>query len=248
MEQTAITDRSLKQGWASLLFIVLDKDSQLPKWLPETHVRFSLETYGVEQAIGAIKLRVQEVGGVVERPSAVTIAKRLKEEATLRSDQERLFRDQTWVQSTAKSAVETLMKSLMAEGEKLSSEAGLKIECGYEPFYAGFRAVMRYGRVTLAADWFQRYTNVIEDVRLECTEYNARIHLQRERMMMLREPSTIRKKTYKPILNLARKLQWTEGDKPGHLSNEEVVRRIVEQLLDLIDRLNRGKISTPDWP
>ncbi len=68
-------------------------------------------------------------------------------------------------------------------------------------------------------------------------------------MMMLREPSTIRKKTYKPVLNLARELQWTEGDKPDHmLSNEEVVRRIIEQLLDLIDRLNRGKISTPDWP
>jgi hypothetical protein len=194
-------------------------------------------------------LRVQEMGGVVERPSPVAIAKRLKEDAALRDDQERLFRDQTWVQGTARPSVEALIRSLMSEGEKLGTEAGLKIECGYEPYYSGFRAVLRYGRVTLDVLWNQHYTNVIDRVRLECTEYNARIHLQRERMTMIREPSTIRKKSYKPVLSLARELRWTEGDKSSQtFSNEEVVRRIIDQLLDLIDRLNRGKISRPDWP
>jgi hypothetical protein len=54
VEQTAITDRCLKDGWASLLFIVLDQTNPLPNWLPATHVRFNFETYGIEQAIGAI--------------------------------------------------------------------------------------------------------------------------------------------------------------------------------------------------
>jgi hypothetical protein len=249
VEQTAITDRCLKQGWTSLLFVVLDKSSRLPKWLPETYVRFSLETYGVEQAVGAIKLRVQEMGGLVEKPSPVVVAKRIKEEAELRADQDRLFRDQTWVQRTAKQSVEALMQSLMMEAEKLNAEAGLQINFGYEPHYAGFRAVMRYGRVTLEVLWNQHYVNVIDEVLLECREYNALVPLQRERRMMFREPDTIRVKTYKPVLNLARELKWSEAEKPSQmLSNEEVIRRIVEQFLDLIDRLNRGKISRPDWP
>jgi hypothetical protein len=62
VEQMAITDRCLKQGWQSLLFVQLDSTSALPKWLPETHIRFSWEAYGAEQLIGAVKLRVQERG------------------------------------------------------------------------------------------------------------------------------------------------------------------------------------------
>lgn len=41
-----------------LFFIVLDLMTLLPKWLPEYHVRYNWEDFGVEQAVGAIKLRV----------------------------------------------------------------------------------------------------------------------------------------------------------------------------------------------
>jgi len=189
------------------------------------------------------------MGGVVEKPSPVVIAKRLREEAALRADQEKLFRDQAWIQGAAKKSIEALMQCLMSEAEKLKTEAELQINFGYEPHYAGFRAVMRYGWVTLEVLWNQHYINVIDEVRLECKEYNAIVPLDRERRMMFREPDVIRRKSYKPVLNLARELRWLEGDKPSQmLSNEEVIGRIVDQFLDLIDRLNRGKISRPDWP
>jgi hypothetical protein len=45
VEQMAITDRCLKQGWQSLLFVQLDSSSPLPNWLPETHIRFSWAAY-----------------------------------------------------------------------------------------------------------------------------------------------------------------------------------------------------------
>jgi hypothetical protein len=64
----------LHQSWlgrfVSLLeFVVLDATEPLPLWLPDTRVRFNLEMYGVEQAIGAIKRRVEETGGVLQKPS-----------------------------------------------------------------------------------------------------------------------------------------------------------------------------------
>jgi hypothetical protein len=48
-----------------LFFIVLDKTSTLPIWLPGNYVRFNYADFGVEQAVGAIKARVQENGGVL---------------------------------------------------------------------------------------------------------------------------------------------------------------------------------------
>jgi hypothetical protein len=67
VEQTAIEESCLNNGWHRLFFIVLDKTSTLPIWLPLTHVRFNYADFGLEQAVGAIKARVQESGGVLDR-------------------------------------------------------------------------------------------------------------------------------------------------------------------------------------
>lgn len=65
VEQTAITERCLQTGWDSLMFVELDETSARPTWLPNTHVRFALKAYGLEQLAGAVKARVQEHGGKV---------------------------------------------------------------------------------------------------------------------------------------------------------------------------------------
>ena len=247
VEQTAITDRCLKRGWDSLLFVVLDRTKPLPKWLPEGRIRFNFEDYGMEQAVGAVKLRTQELGGVLEKPSPVAIAKKLKEDAELRADQEKLFRDTTWAQGTARPVFENLMQLLMTEVEKIKAGSSLALESGYEQHMAGFRAVIRYGSVTLEVWWKQYHLNVIDDVPLACAAYNTRLYLQRDRKMMLREPQSIGGRKYYAVLNYARELRWIDKQKPKQLmSNEEVVDKVVEQLLALVDRADRGQIPRPD--
>jgi hypothetical protein len=248
VEQTAITDRALKQGWDSLLFVMLDSTSPVPKWLPDTRIRFNMETYGIEQAVGAIKFRVEQMGGQISKPSPIARAKRVKEELSLKEDRDRLFRDQSWIQETVKPSVEALMKNLDDEAQRITDKTGLRVECGYEPCFAGFRGVLRYGRVTLQVLWFQEYVNIIDDVKLELTEYNGRVHLQRERMIYVREPSVMSRRAYRPALNLGRELRWSDDKKPGQLlSNDEVVREIIEQLLGLVDRLHKGKVPPYDY-
>ena len=65
VEQVAIQDRCLKDGFKSLFFMTLDKTSRAPDWLPHTHIRFNYVDFGLEQAAGAIKARVQESGGTI---------------------------------------------------------------------------------------------------------------------------------------------------------------------------------------
>jgi len=47
----------------------------------KTHIRFSYADFGLEQAVGAIKMRVQECGGVFAPPTAITRAVLIQEEA-----------------------------------------------------------------------------------------------------------------------------------------------------------------------
>src|SRR5690349_15489334 len=98
IEETAITDRCLKKGWQSLLFVQLDDESAIPQWLPHTHIRFKLKDYGVDEAVGAVKLRVQEQGGIIEQPDALARAKRVQHEAEFLAERTRLFGDRQWIE------------------------------------------------------------------------------------------------------------------------------------------------------
>ena len=71
------------------------------------------------------------MGGEISKPSPMARAKRVKEELSINEDRDRLFRDQRWIQETAKPAVEALMKSLGEEAQKIADETGLRFEYGY---------------------------------------------------------------------------------------------------------------------
>ena len=97
--------------------------------------------------------------------------------------------------------------------------------------------------MTFEVWWKQFYTNVIDDVKLDCTEYNSRVYLERERMLRLREPMSVGQKSYHADLNMARELRWVDDKKPEQLlSNDEIVQRCMDQLLELVDRKNRGEL------
>jgi hypothetical protein len=90
VEETAIKDRFLQEGWDWLLFVVLDDGSTPPVWLPRTHIRLNYAQYG-EALIGAIKLRAQELGVQVKTESVLERAKRLERDSQARMERTRLL-------------------------------------------------------------------------------------------------------------------------------------------------------------
>jgi len=73
IEETAVKDACFNGNWKRLFFIALDRTSVLPEWLPEYHVRYNWEDFGLDQAVGAIKARVIDNGG---QPAPLTPRKR----------------------------------------------------------------------------------------------------------------------------------------------------------------------------
>jgi hypothetical protein len=243
VELSAIQDSCLKTRFQSLVFAQLDKDDQKPLWLPDTHIRCVLGDFTLDQLVGAIKLRVQERGGQVVKASPLELAKRLRAEELLRQDERKFFRDDPFIKETAAEVVDELMKELIAQVEGIKVEVGSQWTCGYESEGAGVRGVLRYGRVGLEVWWRQIYTNVMEDVALECTEYNGALVLRSENRVPYYEPQKLGQKKYYPTLNMGREMRWIEKSKPEQLtSNGDVVEKVIEQFLSLVDRVDRGKI------
>ena len=116
VEQTAIKDRALAEGWEFLLFLALDKVSVVPKWLPETRIRLSLPDYGIDQAIGAIKTRVEQLGGVFRKRDAISLAKQAADRAAKRQDADRILA------SSGYAAAQEECRTLFAEVARLSTQ------------------------------------------------------------------------------------------------------------------------------
>jgi len=90
IEETAIKERALEDGWEFLIVIALDS-SKLPPWLPKTKIWFEIERYGARAAAAAIDARVQEAGGEPREESPQETAARLASAAKMRAEREQFL-------------------------------------------------------------------------------------------------------------------------------------------------------------
>ncbi len=184
VEQQAISDRFLKEGPDFLFFLMVDSKSDPPPWLPEQRIRFSLEDFGIEQAIGAIKLRVRELGGHFRKESVTESAIRVEEKAAFNLETSKLVRSDEGVRQATESAM-----SVFNEIERLTNEAsnaapGLHLEVAKDKRSIGIRSPS----ASISIVWRNRYTNVLEKSELIVALYRCKIILPGENRYYIEDP------------------------------------------------------------
>lgn len=243
VEATAIKESCLDRGWDGLFFFMVDPASAPPKWLPRTHVRFNYGDFSLEQAVGAIKLRVQEQGGKIAPMTPLKRAELLKADELYRHDQSNL-RSLQGIEIIHRKVI-----GLFAEIEKQCAEVNMQghIEIEYET--TGDQAcILRHESVGMIIRWHQRYSNSLDDSGLTIDEYNGRLIFNRElgRVMQLRRPDCIRNTIYEPELSRSRELGWKEsGSSTTFLSTRTLAEKCVLQLMDLIERAANRDLENP---
>ncbi|MGK7312694.1 MAG: hypothetical protein ACN0LA_10705, partial [Candidatus Longimicrobiales bacterium M2_2A_002] len=156
IEETAIKERALEDGWDFLLVISLD-GADPPKWLPRTKLWYGFERFGIEAAIGAIDAKIQEVGGVPKEESARERAQRLRSE----SQREARIRETLGSQEGVNLAVAELRKMadhLTAEAKAIA-DGGTPIEfvrVDQRVFY------VRTPRRSVTFGWSQQFANSLK--------------------------------------------------------------------------------------
>ncbi len=242
VEQTAITERCLKHGWDSLFFVKLDNSSTPPKWLPRTHVRLNFADFGIEQAVGAIKARVQELGGKITPVNAVTRAKLVQAEAEYLAERADLFRSLPWIRENVNPAVREICSEIERLCRRVAAEIGVNVTAAA----GNSSCVMTDGKVSVAAGWVQPWSNVIDEkVHFAAREFRGRVLLPGQRgWYAFGKPQLLGETRFCPELSRVRELRWVEGEKPAALMTAaEVADRCVRLFLDLHARANRGEID-----
>jgi hypothetical protein len=210
LEESAIKDGCLARGWSTLMFVQLDEMSKQPRWLPTTHVRFAFERYGIDELVGAIKLRVQEHGGTIEKPDAASRAKRVHREADFLAERARLFGDRAWIEGTLHASIRAIVRSAVdlvnAHGKTMQPQIRTEARTVDAK---DFHCVMTDERVSVAAGWKQGIFR--EEAYLFVREFSGSVMVSHGGIIS--RPELLKEQKFVVELNANRELVWREVGK-----------------------------------
>jgi hypothetical protein len=230
IEKIAIEDRFLDQGPGFLFFVMLSSKSTPPKWVPETRIRFDIESYGVDQAAGAIRLRVEQLGGETRKESMAERAERTARATEFANETERMWRQDSGVNAATQSAKD-FIDALLAFAQDASAAApSLGIQCAAKNLRVGIRA---QGGSALAG-FRCSYTNSLDDAVLYVQFFRDQIILPGEnKHYVFEEPKATTEYEYSPARTMALGWCWERG-KGQVFSSRELAEQVMSELLDRI--------------
>lgn len=148
VEETAIKNRGLDEGWDFILLIRLDK-SPIPKWLPKTRIWLGFDKYGIDGAASAIEALVQQSGGDVRTETVVDYAGRIARAINFEGERVTWYSSERGIAaatSEAKVALEELAK-LATQIQEKHDALGLGVEQTPDS------VVIRCGGYSLVIGW-----------------------------------------------------------------------------------------------
>lgn len=131
IEETAIRNRAFEEGYEFVLFIPLDDQPSVPKWLPRTQLWIGLERWGVSGAASVIDARFQELGGLPRQETIEHRAARLEKAVNFSLFRDRYLSTEAGVRN-AKVAFDELTKQIEARLPGIQASApslGVSIKC-----------------------------------------------------------------------------------------------------------------------
>jgi len=244
VEAAAIKDSCLANSFENIFLFAVEPADPMPVWLPQTHVRFNYGDFTIEDAVGAIKARVLEMGGHYH---PMTAARRA---AIFAADEE--FRRQKAEMSSACGMtaifekVRELFNEIRSQCEQVNALGHLAIRSGFqiEQRSAIQTISLTDDRVGIIVTWEQSYSNTLEKSGLLVTEFAGGLILPDEygKRMYFRDPQKLKATRYKPNLSPALEYGWSPERTNEFASSTSLAELILIQLMELVDRNNRGEI------
>lgn len=167
VESDAIRNRAHEEGYDFTLWVMLDKSSALPKWMPKRQLWYGLERFGVDGAVNAIEMRVQEVGGDTQpltfEQKAARISRNVHDDA-----ERKRFLDSDAGVSAAQSEIETLHAELTQRCEAVKA-SGMTAKIRTKHHSVGVTC----HKLGLGVDWKLTYSNTLDKSSLEVTLWDG---------------------------------------------------------------------------
>lgn len=91
IEDTAIRNRSLTEGYDFTLFVKLDQNSEMPRWIPKVRIYADYGRWGSKGVAAIIESRIQELGGNGSPETIDDLAARMKRQVQLEQKRQYYF-------------------------------------------------------------------------------------------------------------------------------------------------------------
>lgn len=227
LEVRGIQDRGMETRWESVILIKLDETSA-PAWFPSRNIWLDLDRYPISEAVGAIRLRAEELGASarIETPSEY-----LARLARRRDDQG--ARDQRLKSVQGVADVATEVKRLTADLRRTideSAEALAKVGPFMPQESDGITIATRAGSVIV--HWRLAYSNTLSEAGLYVSLHDG--YVSAGGHTPAREPQMLSDISYQPFLDQAWTWCWRPDDGSSPLSTDELRDLILRSLFDVI--------------
>jgi hypothetical protein len=170
VEKTAIEEYALEHGWEHLMFVRLKGDEPVPKWVPKPHLYLNLTTFALPDLVGAIKLRLAELG-VETKP--VTPAERAAAQERRRAFDAETTQLLNSMPNDFESAVSDLVEAIKSEAATVATQTGWRVGAGPGAVVGGFVVTTQGQAVQLVS--LRKYANTVDDACLELREFDVEI-------------------------------------------------------------------------
>lgn len=243
VEEQAIVDSCLHNQYRSIFLYVVEKTNILPKWLPENYVYFSAIHYPIEEAIGAIKARVEERGGEYKPLTPLKKAELIRAEEHYRFAKSAMGSSEGLAKTFT--TVEELFHAICQHCDEVNASGNHAVEYRLSVKKGQMEQTCILGgpRVGMLVSWYQPYGNSLDRAMLVVREFNENTILPPGHVRF-DQPDIIGESKYDPDLSRALEYGWKpqRGNK-AFVSSQELAGQLVIQFLDLIDRDAAGRVS-----
>jgi hypothetical protein len=149
IEETAIRNRAFNDGWEFVIFILLDKKSSPPQWLPKAQLWIDFERWGLKGAAPIIEQRLKDIGGTIRPEGIDERAERLKRQR-LQEIERKKYLESDVALTDANDEFVKIVTRLKTVRESLEDKQtylhfgfeenpGFLFSFGYKDFYIAFR-------------------------------------------------------------------------------------------------------------
>ena len=99
IEMTSIRNRAFEDGYDFTLFIPLEENVKLPRWLPKTQIWHNYNRWGIESTASRIEDKIQQEGGIEKVESISDKAARIDREIDFKKKKESFLNSAEGVQA-----------------------------------------------------------------------------------------------------------------------------------------------------
>ncbi|HEU4451662.1 MAG TPA: hypothetical protein VFR81_01340 [Longimicrobium sp.] len=177
VEETAIRNRAHEEGYDFCIFVPLEEQADVPRWLPKPRIWPNLGRWGADGLAAVIEARVGELGGRVQEETGSIQAARLNKELEIERERQSFLGSYQGVEA-AKAEFTALTSELNGVTSKLR-ETSPQLELSFDSDRD--TAAIRGSGASLVLTWVGMYANTLRESYLSLELYDGYVPSNRFR-------------------------------------------------------------------